>query len=343
MFKKVWKWLISATFVSVVYLVLVNFGEMASSKAVVLKLPETDLPSIQVRAVYPGADVRTLLSSVAPLLTDSIFHNVHSLDHLSYTASSDGSLLITVYFTVGTDMDIAGLNVSNVASAVTGLLPSQVAQSGITVHRQNERLVMAIDLYTEGAVHYDQSFLSAYAADHVIPEIQRIPGVSRLVSIDLKKDSVIRIWLSKGKMATGKVTLKEVLGTIPARELEAVTGVLYRDNHRQPFDYIIKRKNSHYGLIRDVETIISTYAGTILKLKDVAVKVESGPYTYGSFSRINGRPGVSLVIMQSADLKDNLIQAAVRKLMETASGKFPDGIRYSILYNPKDALYISVE
>jgi HAE1 family hydrophobic/amphiphilic exporter-1 len=342
MFKELWKWLISAAGISVVCFVLVSCGERTASGEAGEKFPAAELPSIQVRAVYPGANVKAVLSSVAPVLADSIFRNVRSLEHLSYTASSDGSLLVTVYFKVGTDMDIAGLNVSNVVSAVTGQLPLQVAQAGITVQRQNEHLVMAIDLYAEDGAHYDQNFLTSYVADNIIPEIQHIAGDSRLVSFDMKKDSVMRIWLSKKHMAAIGLTLKEVLGTIPERELEAVTVMMYRDKG-QPFDYIIKRKNNRKGVFRDVDVIIPTNAGTILKLKDVAVKVESGPYNYGNFSRINGRPGVSLVIMQSADLKDKGIQTAVRKLMETAAMKFPAGIRHSLLYNPKDTLYISVE
>jgi HAE1 family hydrophobic/amphiphilic exporter-1 len=75
----------------------------------------------------------------------------------------------------------------------------------------------------------------------------------------------------------------------------------------------------------------------------VAAKIEFGPFTYGNFTRINGKPGTSIVVMQLADSNYNGIQIAVKKLMETASIKFPAGIKHSILCNPKDSLYISVE
>jgi HAE1 family hydrophobic/amphiphilic exporter-1 len=264
------------------------------------------------------------------------------MDSMNYTASSDGSLVITVYFKPATDLDQAEVNISNVVSVASGQLPPQVVQTGITVLRQNESLIMAVDMYSEDAGRYDQSFLTTYAAVNIAPEIQRIHGVSRLITFDRNNDSLMRIWLNKERMDTFGVTLQDVLAAIPAKQLEAVTGILYKTS-KQGADYIIKCKSEHNQPAEYSNTTIRTNAGSVLKLTDVAAKLEFGPYAYGNFTRINNKPGINFLVMQVADSNYNETQIAVKKLMETASKNFPDGVKHSILYNPKDSLYISVE
>lgn len=342
MFKNPLKWLVAATIIYTISILLVSCGGTTSTKAPAQQLPRTGLPLIQVKALYPGADVRTVLDSVAAPLKDPIFHNAKNIDHMTYTASNDGSLITNIYFKPGINPDLAAVNISNLVSVVSGQLPSPVVQSGITVLRQDEPIVMAINMYPEDTGHYDQAFLAHYVATNIANEIQRIPGVSHLTTFDKNSDSLIRIWLNKGHLAALNLTLKDVLAAIPADKQEAVTEILYK-NSNQSFDYIIKCKSEHNQLMEYGDMIIRTNAGNIRRLRDVAAKVEFGPYTYGNFSSINGKPGINMVVLQLADSNYNGIQAAVKKLMETASRNFPAGIKYSILYNPRDSLYISAE
>jgi len=332
MFKNPLKWLAAAT---VIFIMLVSCGGATTTKAPMQQRPRIGLPSIQVTALYPGADIRTVLDSVASPLKDSIFHYAESMDHMTFTANNDGSLIITVYFKQDVNLDLAAVKIQNLVAVVSGQLPSAVVQSGIPVLKQNEPIVMAVDLYPEDTGHYDQAFLANYAATNIANEIQHTPGVSRLITFNKNNDSLLRIWLNKEQLAALNLTLEDVLAAIPAAE--AVTGVLYK-NSKQPFDYIIKCKLIKYG-----NMTIRTNAGTALQLKDAAVKVEAGPHTYGNFTRTNGKPGISMVVMQRADSNYNDVQTAVKNLMEKASKSFPAGIKHSILYNPQDSLYISAE
>jgi HAE1 family hydrophobic/amphiphilic exporter-1 len=345
MYKNLLKWLVSAMAISIIAIILFSCGGTTSTKHPVQHPPRLAIPSIQaiqVRMQYPGADVMTVLRSVASPLKDSIFHYVENMDYMSYTANSDGSLIITVYFKPGTNMDLAELNISNLVSVATGQLPSQVVRSGITVLRQNESLVMAVGMYSVDTQRYDQAFLTNYTTANIVPEIRRIPTVSRLITFDRNNDSLMRIWLNKERMATFSLTLQEVLAAIPAKKLEAVTGILYKHS-KQISDYIIKCKSKYNQLVEYGNTIIQTNADSVLRLKDVATKVEFGPATYGNFTRINNKPVVNIVVMQVADSNYNEIQVAIKKLMEKASMKFPAGVKHLILYNPKDSLYFSVE
>jgi HAE1 family hydrophobic/amphiphilic exporter-1 len=338
MFQTLLKWLVSATIISVISIMLDACGGAPATKQPAQRLSRTTLPSIQVKALYPGADVETVLRSVAPL-KDSIFHCAENMDHMSYTAGNDGSLIITAYFKPGTDMDQARLNISNIAAVTQGQLPAQVVQSGITVLKQDEPLVMAVDMYPEDTAQYDQAFLANYAASNIIPEMQRIPGVSHLIIIDRNKDSLMRIWLDNGHMATLHVTLKEVLAAIPASILEAVTEISYKNSKQ----YILKCKGAYHPPVEYGKIVIRANADTVLRLKDVTAKMEFGPYTYGNVTRITGKTGINIAVTQFPDSNYQAIQTAVKTLMEAASTKFPHGIKHSILYNPKDSLYISVE
>ncbi|MGY0035801.1 efflux RND transporter permease subunit [Pedobacter sp. NJ-S-72] len=117
---------------------------------------------------------------------------------------------------------------------------------------------------------------------------------------------------------------------------------MYKKN-KQSFDYIIKCKSERNQLDDYKNMIIRNPANSLLSLKDVAEKIEFSPFTYGNFTRINGKPGINIFVMQFADSNYNEIQIAVKKLMKTATPDFPAGIKHSILCNPKDSLSISVE
>ncbi len=331
----------SAPVIYTIFIMLVSCGGTAPTKQPAQKLPPVSVLSIQVQALYPGADAGTILDSVAAPLKDSIFHYVENMDYMTYTAGSNGSLTITVHFAPGTNPDQAELNISNVVATTTKQLPSQVIQSGITVLKQNEPMVMAIDVYSENAGDYNQAFLTEYATTRIVPEIRRITGVSHLITLN-EKDSLMRIWLNKDRLASLNLTLNELLAAIPKENVEAVTGMLYKKGNR-PFDYIIKCKSKYnqpdqYGDIR-----VRTNTSPTLRWKEVAAKIEFGPYTYGNFTRIKNNPGISMVVMPLAGADYNNIQAAANKLMETASAKFPAGIKHLILYNPKDSLFLSAE
>ncbi|HEY9262344.1 efflux RND transporter permease subunit [Chitinophaga sp.] len=339
MLEKLLKRLVSAATVYTISIILVSCGGRVASKQPPEQMLSKDLPSIQVKALYPGANIRTILDTVTPPLKDSIYHYIENMDHLIYTASSDGSLIISVYFKPATDLDQAALKISNVVAVVTRQLPSQVVQSGITVLKQEEPIVMAVDLYSEDAANYAPTFLANYAAVHIVPEVQRIQGVSHLITFDTHRDSLIRIWLNKKNRTA---TLNELLTAIPAEKVEAVTGIVYK-NGKQPFDYMIKCKSEHNQLDAYRNMIIRTNGDTVLRLKDVTATIEFGPPIDGNVTRINGKPGVNIVITPMAGSNYNETQRAVKELMETASMKFPAGLKHRILYNPKDSLYMSIE
>src|SRR6218665_87499 len=337
MFKKFIDRPVLATVISIL---LVIVGLIGLKSLPLQMFPDIAPPAVQVTAMYPGANAETVLRSVAPSLEESI-NGVENMSYMSSTASNDGSLVITVYFKLGTDPNQAAVNVQNRVSQATSQLPSEVVQAGITTAKQQNSLLMVVDMYSEDEKMYDQTFLANYAQINIIPEIKRIQGVGQSLIFGGNKDYSMRVWLNPSQMATYNLTPKEVMAAIQDKNLEAAPGK-FGESSKEAFEYVIKYKGK-LNKPTEYENIVirSNNDGSVLRLKDVA-KIEFGAYTYGNYTRTNGKPGVNIATMQLAGSNANEIQIAVAKLMEKAEKDFPKGVKYLILYNTKDSLDQSI-
>ncbi|KOS05733.1 multidrug transporter AcrB [Flavobacterium akiainvivens] len=326
---------------TVISILLAILGVIGVTALPLRQFPDIAPPAVQVTALYPGANAETVLRSVAPSLEESI-NGVENMSYMTSTASNDGSLVITVYFKLGTDPDQAAVNVQNRVSQATSQLPSEVIQAGVTTAKQQNSLIMVVDLFSEDASKYDQTFLANYAQINIIPEIKRIPGVGQSIIFGGNKDYSMRVWLNPSQMASYNITPNEVMAAIQDKNLEAAPGK-FGENSTQSFEYVIKYKGK-LNKPGDYENIIvrTNPDGTMLRLKDVA-KIEFGAYTYGNFTRVNGKPGVNIAVMQLPGSNANEIQIAIDELMQKASKQFPKNVKHLILYNTKTMLDASIE
>jgi HAE1 family hydrophobic/amphiphilic exporter-1 len=338
MFKKFIERPVLATVISILLVIL---GILGLSRLPLQKFPDIAPPAVQVTAIYPGANAETVLRSVAPSLEESI-NGVENMSYMSSTASNDGSLVITVYFKLGTNPDQAAVNVQNRVAQATSQLPAEVVQAGISTAKQQNSLIMVLDLYSDDAKTYDQTFLANYAQINIIPEIKRIPGVGQALIFGGNKDYSMRVWLNPSQMAAYSLTPKEVMAAIQDKSLEAAPG-RFGESSSESFEYVIKYKGKLDKPV-DYENIVirSNADGSMLRLKDVA-KVELGAYTYGNFTRVDGKPGINIAMFQLTGSNSNEIQIAAVKLMEKVSKDFPKGVEYLKLYNTKDTLDQSID
>ncbi|MFP5439568.1 MAG: efflux RND transporter permease subunit [Bacteroidia bacterium] len=326
---------------TVISILLSILGVIGLASLPLTQFPDIAPPAVQVTAVYPGANAETVLRSVAPSLEESI-NGVENMSYMSSTASNDGSLVISVYFKLGTDPDQAAVNVQNRVAQATSQLPAEVIQAGVTTAKQQNSLIMVVDLFSENESQYDQTFLANYAQINIIPEIKRIPGVGQSIIFGGNKDYSMRVWLKPSQMASYNITPREVMAAIQDKNLEAAPGK-FGENSTQSFEYVIKYKGK-LNKPTDYENIIvrTNPDGSMLRLKDVA-RVEFGAYTYGNFTRVNGKPGVNIAVMQLPGSNANDIQIAVDELMQKASKNFPKNVKHLILYNTKNMLDASIE
>jgi len=326
---------------TVISILLVILGVLGLTKLPLQQFPDIAPPSVLVTAVYPGANAETVLRSVAPSLEESI-NGVENMTYMSSTASNDGSLAITVFFKLGTNADQAAVNVQNRVAQATSQLPAEVVQQGVTTAKQQNSFIMAIGMYTDDESKYDQTFVANYAQINIIPEIKRIPGVGSASIFGGVKDYSMRVWLNPTQMSTYKVTPNEIMSAIQDKSLEAAPGK-FGERSKEVFEYVIKYKGK---LTKPEEyeniAIRSNPDGSVLRLKDVA-RVELGAYSYNSLTRLNGKKGVVIGVIQLAGSNSNDIQIAINKLMVKASKDFPKGIKHNIFYSTKVSLDQSIE
>ncbi|MGY4385810.1 HAE1 family hydrophobic/amphiphilic exporter-1 [Pedobacter sp. UYP24] len=326
---------------TVISILLVILGVLGLTKLPLQQFPDIAPPSVLVTAVYPGANAETVLRSVAPSLEESI-NGVENMSYMSSTASNDGSLAITVYFKLGTDPDQAAVNVQNRVAQATSQLPAEVVQQGIITAKQQNSFIMAIGLYTEDESKYDQTFVANYAQINIIPEIKRIPGVGSASIFGGVKDYSMRVWLNPTQMSNYKVTPNEVMASIQDKSLEAAPG-RFGEKSKEVFEYVIKYKGK---LTKPDEyeniAIRANPDGSILHLKDVA-RIEFGAYSYSSVTRLNGKKGIVIGVIQLAGSNSNNIQVEINKLMDKVSKDFPPGIKKNIFYSTKIALDQSID
>jgi HAE1 family hydrophobic/amphiphilic exporter-1 len=326
---------------TVISILLVILGILGLSKLPLQQFPDIAPPSVLVTAVYPGANAETVLRSVAPSLEESI-NGVENMSYMSSTASNDGSLAITVFFKLGTDPDQAAVNVQNRVAQATSQLPAEVVQQGVITAKQQNSFIMAIGIYTEDESKYDQTFVANYAQINIIPEIKRIPGVGAASIFGGVKDYSMRVWLNPTQMSTYQVTPKEVMSAIQDKSLEAAPG-RFGEKSNEVFEYVIKYKGK---LTKPEEyeniAIRANSDGSVLRLKDVA-RIEFGAYSYSSLTRLNGKKGIVIGVIQLAGSNSNEIQVAINKLLEKSAKDFPSGIKHNVFYSTKVALDQSID
>jgi len=325
---------------TVISILLVILGGLGLSRLPLEQFPEIAPPAVQVTAIYPGANAETVLRAVAPALEEAI-NGVEDMTYMSSTASNDGSLVISVFFKLGTDPDKASVNVQNRVAQATSLLPAEVIQAGISTAKQQNSFIMAINMYSENEKSYDETFIANYAKINIIPEIKRISGVGQAFVFGSNKDYAMRVWLNPARLASYHITPQEVAAAIQDQNLEAAPG-RFGESSKEAFEFVIKYKGKMSQAI-DYENIIirSNADGSQLRLKDIA-RVELGSYTYSSGGLVNGKQGITIVVLQSAGSNANDIQIAINQQIEKASVNFPKGVKHYILYSTKKALDQSI-
>lgn len=325
---------------TVISSLLVILGILGMISLPLERFPDIAPPSVQVTAVYPGANAETILRSVAPSLEESI-NGVDNMTYMSSVASNDGSLVISVYFKSGTNPDQAAVNVQNRVTQASSQLPAEVVQRGIITQKKVNSLLLVTSLYSENP-QFDQKFLANYAEINILPDLKRIQGVGTATLIGGSKDYSMRIWLKPNQLAAYHMSAQEVLEAINDQNLEAAPGK-FGEGSREAFEYVIKYdgKNNKPDQYEDI-VIRANPDGSVLKLKDVA-RIEFGTYSYNGFVSLNGRQAVNIILFQLPGADGNAIQIEAAKLFQKYRSNYPKGLADHVIYNTKDALDTSID
>ncbi|MEP1015483.1 efflux RND transporter permease subunit, partial [Maribacter dokdonensis] len=255
-------------------------------------------------------------------------------------ASNDGSATINVYFKLGTDPDIAAVNVQNRVARANSVLPQAVIQTGVITQKSQTSALLFFSLFSEND-NYDATFVENYARINLVPKLQRIEGVGN-VTVFGAKDYSMRIWLDPAKMAAYKLMPSDIQAALNEQNLEAATGKI-GENADGVYEYVLKYKGrlSEEAEYEDI-IIRAQENGQFLRLKDVA-EVELGAFNYGTKNEGMGNPGTAVGVFQTSGSNANEIIDQIQSILQESQPDFPDGLDYVIPYNTKDFLSASIE
>lgn len=330
-------------FSAVLSIFFVLMGLMAIRVLPISQYPELVPPTVMVMAQYPGASPETLADTVATPLEQQI-NGVDNMIYMNSVSSVSGVMLLTVYFEVGTDPDMATVNVNNRVQAALSGLPEIVRQYGVTVMKRSSSILELVTLSAEKDL-YDTIFLNNYASINILDGLKRIPGVGNAEVLG-SKDWAMRIWLNPLRMAELNLSTTDIAQAVRDQNNQYSAGTI----GAQPgsSDIMMTWQVSGLGRLLTPEEfgniIIRTQpgGGGVLRLKDVA-RVELGAANYDLDAKLNGVNAVPIAIYLASGANALDTADRVDKYMQATSLNFPVGLKYEVPYNTTTFVRISIE
>ncbi|MFA9189420.1 efflux RND transporter permease subunit [Flavobacterium sp. FBOR7N2.3] len=323
---------------TVVSIIIVILGVLGLISLPVSQYPEIAPPTVTVSANYQGASAEVVMNSVVIPLEEQI-NGVEDMTYMTSTSNNDGSASVNIYFKLGTNPDLAAVNVQNRVSRATPLLPQEVTRAGVTTSKRQSDNILILSVYSENP-DYDITFLQNYANINILPKIKRVPGVGEAMIFG-QRDYSMRIWLKPDVMGAYGLVPSDITALLADQNIEAAPGQL-GESGDQSFQYTLKYKGRLQSTEEFEEIIVrSTPSGEVLKLGDVA-RIELGAVNYASKSFTNGHQSIAIAIAQTAGSNAQDVIEGSLKVMDESVVNFPKGVKYTTLINANDFLEESI-
>ncbi|HEX5208119.1 MAG TPA: multidrug efflux RND transporter permease subunit [Steroidobacteraceae bacterium] len=316
-------------------------GAIAMIELPISEYPEVVPPSVQVQASYPGANPKVVAETVAAPLEQAIV-GVENMLYMSSTSTTDGSLTLTITFRVGTDIDRAQVLVQNRVSQVLPRLPDEVRNLGVTTTKTSPDLTMVVHLYSPDH-RYDSLYLRNYAVRNVRDVLARLPGMGNAVIFG-GGDYAMRIWLDPQKLAALSMTAGDVISAVRAQNIQVAAGQIGAPPAPgSDFQLALNAMGRLQTPDQFREIVLKTGAnGQVVHLGDVA-RVQMGAQSYGIQSYLDNQDAVAIPVFQAPGSNALQLSDEVRATMAQLSKDFPQGVSYSIVYDPTVFVRQSIE
>ena len=321
-------------FAAVISIIIFVIGALAYLRLPLSEYPEVVPPTVVVRTSYPGANPKVIADTVASPLEQQI-NGVEGMLYMFSQATADGVMTLTVTFGLGTDLDKAQVQVQNRVSQALPRLPQEVQRLGVTTEKTSPDLLMVVHLVSPDR-RYDTLYLANLAILQVKDELNRLPGVGN-VQVFGAGDFSMRVWLNPNQLASHNLTATDVVNAIREQNIQVAAGVLgappTRDNSTA-FQLLV---NTQGRLTTEEEfsniIIRASKDGQITRVRDVG-RVELGSSTYALRSLLDNKPAAALPISQRPGSNALETSLQVRQTMERLKKSFPQGVDYTIAYDP---------
>lgn len=329
-------------FAGVISVVIFLAGLVSLTQLPISEYPEVVPPTVVVKAQFPGANPKVIAETVASPLEEQI-NGTENMLYMFSQASSDGLLTLTVTFKLGTDPDLATQLVQNRVNQALPRLPEVTRQLGVTTVKSSPDLTMVVHLTSPGG-RYDMLYLRNYAVLNVKDQLAKIQGVGS-VQLFGSGDYAMRIWLNPRKVAERGLTPQDVVTAVRGQNQQVSAGVIGGPPYGE--DVELQLPINMQGRLQDVEQfgemiVKRDASGVITRLSDVA-RIEIDAAQYGLRSLLDNQSAVAIPIFQSPGSNAIEISNQVRKTMAALEKNFPDGVAYSVVYDPTVFVRGSIE
>ncbi|MFJ2362378.1 efflux RND transporter permease subunit [Pseudomonas sp. NPDC087697] len=329
-------------FAAVLSLLILIAGSISLFQLPISEYPEVVPPTVVVRANFPGANPKVIGETVAAPLEQAIT-GVENMLYMSSQSTADGKITLTITFALGTDLDNAQVQVQNRVTRSEPKLPAEVTRIGITVDKASPDLTMVVHL-TSPDKRYDMLYLSNYALLNIKDELARLGGVGDVQLFGMG-DYSLRVWLDPNKTASRNLTATDVVNAIREQNRQVAAGALGAPPAPNATAFQLS-VNTQGRLVSEEEfeniIIRSGENGEITRLKDIA-RVELGSSQYALRSLLNNQPAVAIPIFQRPGSNAIEISNEVRAKMAELKKSFPEGMDFSIVYDPTIFVRGSIE
>ncbi len=317
---------------TVISIIIIIAGAIAIPNLPVAQYPELAPPSVSINAFYTGASATTVETAVTQPLEQAI-NGVEGMRYMTSSSANNGLSSINVTFDVTRDLDVAAVDVQNRVAQVSGRLPPEVNQTGVSVTKNSTGFIMAIGFFDEKR-QYDPLFISNYLDVYVRDALKRIPGVGQVFIFGERKYAM-RLWLDPVRLAGRALTAADVVQALRDQNLQVAAGAIGSEPASPGQRYTISVRAA--GRLTEPEefgniVVRTAPDGTLVRFRDVG-RVELGAQEYGNKLFFNGFEGVGLGIQQLPTANALDVDAAIRAELARLQPTFPPGLRYAVAFD----------
>src|SRR5476651_639022 len=325
----------------VISVVIVIVGILAITSLPIGQYPEITPPTVTITGTYTGADALTVEQTVATPIETQV-NGTPGMTYLQSNSTNNGALSMTANFEVGTDINIAALDVQNRVGIATPTLPQEVQRLGLTVRKKNPSILMLVAIYSPTGAH-SVTYLDNYANVFIKDALLRAKGVGDVVS--RADDFSMRIWLKPDKLAALGMTAGDVTAALNEQNAQVAAGSIGAtpQEHGQTFEYSVLVKGRLVEPQEFENVIVRTQPGTgaVVHLKDVA-RVELGKFNYAGNSFVDNKRASYLLVYQAPN--SNALETAdnVYATMNELKKSFPADVDYVVPFEAVTVVKVSV-
>jgi hydrophobe/amphiphile efflux-1 (HAE1) family protein len=329
-------------FAIVISLIILIAGGLSIGTLPVAQYPQISPPTVEVEINYPGANSETVEQSIATNVEAEV-NGAENMIYMSSRSSSDGRYVLTCTFKVGTNLDMANVDINNRVNKASAKLPQEAIAYGISVKKKSPDILLAISVYSPDST-FDETFLSNFTSINLVDPIARTPGVGSTMIVG-QRDYAMRFWVRPDKLAKLGLTGSDLANVVSEQNLVAPAGQVGQPPAKAgtQFQYTVNVKGRLTDPAEFENMIVRTLAdGSILRMKDVA-RAELSGKSYTSFGRKDGIPATVLIVYQLPGANAIETVKNVKKLLEESSANFPPGLQYRISLDTTKFVEVAIE